>query len=61
VPDLGINLISVKKLCEEGLEGVINSTGMYFNKDSTRVLEGKPNNGLYLVTHITERFQETAF
>ena len=39
VPGLGINLLSVRKICDAGLKGRLDSTRMYFKKDGKKVIE----------------------
>ena len=60
VPGLGINLLSVRKICDAGLKGRLDSTRMYFKKDGKKVIEAILQNGLYIVTHFDDNYKEIA-
>ena len=39
VPRLGINLLSVRRICDARLKGRLDSTRIYFKKDRKKVIE----------------------
>ena len=39
VPGLGINLLSIRKICDAGLKGRLDSTRIYFKKNRKKVIE----------------------
>ncbi|KAI1001825.1 hypothetical protein K3495_g6379 [Podosphaera aphanis] len=54
VPELGINLLSGRKLCEDGFKGEFDAKHMYFKprNSNQKVITATMKNGLYLVTNI---------
>ncbi|KAI0994162.1 hypothetical protein K3495_g14020, partial [Podosphaera aphanis] len=54
VPELGINLLSGRKLCEDGFKGEFDAQHMYFKprNSNQKVITATMKNGLYLVTNI---------
>lgn len=61
VPNLGINLLSGKRMCEAGLEGIFDTTKMYFLADKKRIITATMNRGLYILTHVSKKCRERAF
>ena len=60
VPGLGINLLSVRKICDAGLKGKLDSTRIYFKKDGKKAIKAHLQNGLYIVTHFYDDYKEVA-
>ena len=60
VPGLGINLLSVRKICDAGLKGKLDSTRMYFKKDGKKAIKAHLQNGLYIITHFYNNYKEVA-
>ncbi len=52
VPDLGISLLSVRRLCEAGLKGEIDHKKLYLRRGKKTIIEATMTNGLYLVSHV---------
>ncbi|KAI0998856.1 hypothetical protein K3495_g9341 [Podosphaera aphanis] len=70
VPGLGINLISARRLCKDGIVGIHDSRDMYFKKqnkslqfknDCTTFLHACQENGLYMLKSIKSKTPELAF
>jgi hypothetical protein len=61
VPRLGINLISARKLCQEGLKGSFDKNHMYFKQGTKKVVTATMTNGLYVITHVSKKCKDTAF
>ena len=61
VPKLGINLISARRLCKDGIEGHFDAENMYFKKDNKILIHAQQDNGLYLVKSISKDCLEKAF
>jgi hypothetical protein len=61
VPGLGVNLLSARRVCQNGLEGTFNHKKMFFKRDGQTVIEASMRNGLYIVTHVADGYEETAF
>lgn len=59
VPELGINLLSARKLCEAGMEGNFNATHMFFTLNQEKVITSIMRNGLYMVSHIHNKAQRS--
>src|SRR5450631_3481478 len=58
---LGVNLISVRRLCKDRIEGYFNVTDMYFKKDKKRLIYAQQENGLYLIKSISKDCPKKAF
>ena len=53
IPQLGVNLLSGKKICEKGLEGGFNRTKLYMrDKTGKRIITATQIGGVYIVTKI---------
>jgi hypothetical protein len=52
VPDLGISLLSIRRLCEAGLKGEIDYKKMYLRRGIKIIIEAIMTNGLYLISHV---------
>ena len=61
VPKLGVNLIAAKRLCKEGLQGTFDDKNMYFRDKSTVAVQAVQKNGLYVVSHIADKYSGKAF
>lgn len=61
VPTLGVNLLSGRKMCAEGLKGSFNDKAMYFKLGKKRVIKAKESGGVYIVSHIAPGFAESAY
>ena len=61
VPGLGVNLLSARRVCQNGLEGIFNDKKMFFRRNGQTIIEASMRNGLYIVTHVADGYEETAF
>jgi hypothetical protein len=61
VPNLGINLLSGRRICAAGLKGQFNSNALWFKLGKKTIIKATMDDGLYVVSHITDGYQETAF
>ena len=61
VPNLGVNLISARRLCKDGIEGHFDAENMYFKKDNKTLIHAQQHNGLYLVKSISKDCPDKAF
>ena len=61
VPNLGINLILVRRLCKDRIKGHFNTKNMYFKKDNKTLIYTQQDNGLYLVKSISKDYLDKAF
>jgi gag-polypeptide of LTR copia-type len=62
VPDLGISLLSVRRLCEAGLKGEIDHKKLYLKRGTKTIIKAKMTNGLYLVSSVAlEGEKQAAF
>jgi hypothetical protein len=61
VPELGVNLISAKRLCKKGLKGSFDKHSMYVSKDDQVAILAKQKDGLYIVSHVSSRYKGKAF
>jgi Reverse transcriptase (RNA-dependent DNA polymerase)/gag-polypeptide of LTR copia-type len=63
VPGLGINLLSARRVCQAGLKGYFGATEMYFKHKhgKKKIITATMNDGLYIVTHVAEGYEDTAF
>jgi hypothetical protein len=61
VPNLGINLLSGRRLCEAGLRGSFSANSMQFLSGDQPVITAEMTNGLYIVSHVHDRSKEMAF
>lgn len=53
VPGLGVNLLSGRKLCRNGIEGRFNDKKMYYvNPEGHTILEAKEQGGVYVLSNI---------
>jgi hypothetical protein len=60
VPKLGVNLISAKRLCKNGLKGSFDSESIHIKDGRKTVIYAQQNRGLYIVKHISKRYKEKA-
>lgn len=61
VPNLGVNLLPVSRLCQAGLNFVGNQNKLFLNLRNKVIVEARMNQGIYAVTHIAQGYEETAF
>jgi hypothetical protein len=70
VPNLGVNLISARRLCKDGIIGMHDSKDMYFKSlnrplnfgnDDNTLIHAQQSNGLYFVKSFSRRCKEIAF
>jgi hypothetical protein len=61
VPDLGVNLMSARRLCEGGLKGAFNDKKMYFKNGNKTIVRATMREGLYIVTNVASGYEEKAF
>lgn len=70
VPNLGISLISARRLCKEGIVGIHDSKNLYFKKlensitfknDNKTFLHAQQKNGLYTHKSISNQIHDSAF
>ena len=60
VPELGVNLLSGRKLCKAGLKGSFDSQNMYYlDKDGNTVLHAKERGGIYILDSILPKLAQT--
>ena len=48
VPQLGVNLLSGKRVCENGLRGNFDNNAMYYTRDNKTIIKASIKNGLYV-------------
>lgn len=61
VPGLGVNLLSARRTCEAGLKGRFDPQYMYFQKKNIKIIEAKMRNGMYVIAHVADGYEDTAF
>jgi hypothetical protein len=61
VPGLGVNLLSARRICQSGLKGSFDRDKMFFKLHKEKIIEATMRNGLYIVTHVADGFQDKAF
>jgi GAG-pre-integrase domain len=62
VPNLGVSLLSARKVCKKGLQGSFDQDKMLFlNKEGKTIIQAKLDNGLYIVDSIAKGYSERAF
>jgi Reverse transcriptase (RNA-dependent DNA polymerase)/gag-polypeptide of LTR copia-type len=61
VPRLGVNLISARRLCKDGIEGHFDAKNMYFKKNNEILIHAQQNGGLYLVKAVSKDCVDMAF
>ncbi|KAF7567667.1 hypothetical protein PtrM4_142580 [Pyrenophora tritici-repentis] len=61
VPNLGVNLLSGRRICAAGLKGRFNSHTLSFRLGKKTIIKATMDDGLYVVSHIADGYQETAF
>jgi hypothetical protein len=60
VPDLGVNLLSGRKLCKEGLKGSFDDRKMYYlDKSGNTILEATERGGVYVLNKITSSYTQS--
>lgn len=57
VPNLGVNLLSAKKLCKGGYKGAFDDESIWITEGNKRVLKAEQSQGLYIVNHVGSQFQ----
>ncbi|RFU24808.1 hypothetical protein B7463_g11534, partial [Scytalidium lignicola] len=61
VPDLGVNLLFARRLCQAGLKSSFNTIKMYFMNSNKKIVIVIMKNGLYIVSHVSKGYEETTF
>jgi hypothetical protein len=61
VPNLGVNLLSGRRMCAAGLKGRFNSHALCFKLGKKIIIKATMDDGLYVVSHVADGYQETAF
>jgi hypothetical protein len=61
VPDLEVNLLSARHICQAKLKTRFNNVYIYFKFSRKKVIETTINKELYIVTHVVKRFKKTVF
>jgi hypothetical protein len=61
VPNLGVNLLSGRRICAAGLKGRFDSNALCFKLGKKTIIKATIDDGLYVVSHIAEGYRETAF
>ena len=61
VPKIGVNLLSVRRLCQSGLSFTGNDKKLYLMDGKRKIIRAKMQNGLYVVSHIADGYEENAF
>ena len=58
---LGVNLLSAQRVCQNGLKGTFNQKEIYFSLNKKKIIKAFIQNGLYIINHIANSFNERAF
>jgi hypothetical protein len=61
IPRLRINLVSARKLCQVELKGSFDKNYIYFKQGPKTVVTTIIINSLYVITHISKKYKDTAF
>jgi hypothetical protein len=61
VPNLGVNLLSSKKLCSKGLNFTGDDKKMTFWRHQERILEASVTGGVYVISWVCPNLSENAF
>ena len=61
VPNLGVNLLLVRRLYQAGLNFVRNQNELFLKLGNKVIIEARMSKGLYIVTHVAQGYEETAF
>jgi hypothetical protein len=61
VPGIGVNLLSVRRLCQAGMRFSGNKDKLYLKHNKNKIVTAKMINGLYITTHIADGYKEMAF
>jgi hypothetical protein len=56
VPNLGVNLLSGRRICAAGLKGRFNSHALCFKLGKKIIIEATMDDGLYVVSHIADGY-----
>lgn len=57
VPNLGVNLLSARRMCDTGLRGYFDSNRMYFKLENKIMIHAKIHHGLYVVNHVSKKLE----
>ena len=60
MPELGINLLSVRRLCRNGITGSLDDKHMYFRRRKKTTVKATMSDGLYWVTHVESDGEKAA-
>jgi hypothetical protein len=61
VPNLGVNLLSSKKLCSKGLTFTSDDKSMAFWSNQEKVLEASVKGGVYILSWVKPNLEDNAF
>src|ERR1700712_6016356 len=61
VPNLGVNLFSVRRLCQAGLTFSGNESKLHLKDGKHKVITAQMVNGLYIVTNVAASLEDKAF
>ena len=61
VPKLGVNLLSGKRVCQQGLQGSFDENTMNFSQDGKAIIQASQQDSLYIVKSIAKGYSEEAF
>jgi hypothetical protein len=53
--DLGISLLSIRRLCEVGLKGEIDYKKLYLKRGTKIVIKARMTNRLYLILYVASK------
>ncbi|KAI0991350.1 hypothetical protein K3495_g16837, partial [Podosphaera aphanis] len=57
VPNLGVNLLSAKRLCKTGMKGFFDEKNVWIKDGEKIVIHAVQNDGLYIVKHIANELR----
>lgn len=60
VPKIGVNSLSVRRLCHSGFRFVGNDEKMYIMEGTKKIVSARMQNGLYVVTNVAKGNEEKA-
>jgi hypothetical protein len=61
VPNLGVNVLSSKRLCSKGLTFTGDNETMAFWRNQDKILEPSEKGGVYVISWIKPNLQDRAF
>ncbi|KAI0991169.1 hypothetical protein K3495_g17018, partial [Podosphaera aphanis] len=60
VPKLGVNLLSARKLCRNGMKGIFDETSIKIVHNKIPMIIAEQKDGLYVVKHVAKELKEKA-